>query len=137
MRKRWLGSDRSHDSSLTRAKIRRWLSDWRCLAAGRQYDVYLTQLDPQCPSCGWGIYRTTELDAVAISRYSSAAMADQTNADVQRLTDAVNRVGVRLRECPSCGHVDQASLGTTVVLPDIRVDLRVRGPEARNARLGV
>jgi predicted nucleic-acid-binding Zn-ribbon protein len=47
---------------------------------------------------------------------SSAAMADHTNADVQRLTDALNRVGVRL-DCPSCGHVEWAPLGTTVVLP--------------------
>ena len=47
---------------------------------------------------------------------SSAAMADHTDADVQRLTDALNKVGVRL-ECPSCGHPEWAALGTTVVLP--------------------
>jgi predicted nucleic-acid-binding Zn-ribbon protein len=43
-------------------------------------------------------------------------MADHADADVQRLTDAVNKVGVKL-ECPSCGDREWAPLGTTVVLP--------------------
>jgi len=43
-------------------------------------------------------------------------MTDQPDIHVQRLVEAVNKLGVIL-ECPSCGHGEWAPLGTPIVLP--------------------
>jgi predicted nucleic-acid-binding Zn-ribbon protein len=57
-------------------------------------------------------------------------MTDQPDIHVQRLIEAVNKLGVML-ECPSCGHGEWAPLGTRVVLPTsgVQPDFEAQGAE--------
>jgi predicted nucleic-acid-binding Zn-ribbon protein len=57
-------------------------------------------------------------------------MADQLDTHVQRLIEAVNKLGVML-ECPSCGHGEWAPLGTRVVVPTsgVQPGFEVQGAE--------